>query len=187
MTMKNAYLAGGRVLMMTALLVGSIGVAAAKTPKADDKCFKSVSDKKTSAGRWLVKECMDETDGGLYYVVEFRDTAGVSYVGRAMEQFSDSVVYEGYEYPAANTLSIELRTERGGNAFLLHPIKGTKTLSAIKFQYMTFDEGEGLSFKQTGNAIRAKTPFETIDFTIDEQGRLKKIKTVKLNPKFPGQ
>jgi hypothetical protein len=28
-----------------------------------------------------------------------------------MEQFSDSVVYEGYEYPAANTLSIELRTE----------------------------------------------------------------------------
>jgi hypothetical protein len=187
MTMKNAYLAGGRVLMMTALLVGSIGVADARTPKADDKCFKSVSDKKTSAGRWLVKECMDETDGGLYYVVEFRDTTGVSYVGRAMEQSSDSVVYEGYEYPAANTLSIELRTERGGNAFLLHPIKGTKTLSAIKFQYMTFDEGEGLSFKQTGNAIRAKTPFETIDFTIDEQGRLKKIKTVKLNPKFPGQ
>lgn len=172
--------------MMTVLLAGSIGVAEARAPKADDKCFKSVSDKKTTTGRWLVKECMDEKEGGLHYVVEFRDTAGVRYKGRAMEQYSDGVVQEDYKHPAANTLSIDLMSERGGNAFLFHPIKGTGSLSVIKFHYMTFDEGDGLSLKQTGNAIRARTPFETIDFTIDEQGLLKKIKTVKLNSKFPG-
>jgi hypothetical protein len=160
------------VLACAALLAASPTVFAMQ-PKASDPCFKRAFDKTGSGGRWLVKECT--FDSVLYYQVEFRDAKLQQFSVTLSDADSESIVETNFLVVSPDTLSIDLEAERGGRVFLLHPIEGSKELSALKVPYMNPDEGGKFDLKKSGNVIRLKTTDDDITVAVDMDGRLSKV------------
>ena len=173
--MTKKILCMGAALLSAALLaVSPAAQAAGQAPKAGDVCFKRVYDKTASTGRWLVKECVKNTD--LYFQVEFRDGQLHEYA-TSFKFSGDGMGDENHNYTvlAGDSLAIDIFSERGGQMVFLHPVTATKELSSVQAAYMNPDEGGVFNLKKTGSTIRLKTNFDDIAIAIDPDGRLRNV------------
>ncbi len=161
-------------LLLAATCAASPAAYAQQAPQAGDACYKRVFDKTASTGRWLVKECVRNTD--MYFQVEFRDARA--------QQFSTQVKVGGdgmgddnhnYTVVGGDTLAIDIMSERGGQVVLVHPVNDSKELSTLEVPYMNPDERGTFNLKRTGNTIHLKTSVDDIAVAVGQDGRLAKV------------
>lgn len=159
-------------LILAALLAAAPAVNAGEVPKAGDACFKRVFDKTASTGRWLVKECVKNTD--MFFQVDYRDPKAQQYAA-TFKVAADGMVDDSHNYVvvAGDTLAIDIMSERGGRVVLLHPVSGGAELSNLEVPYMNPDEGGKFNLKRTGNTIRLSTSVDDIAVVVDAEGRLR--------------
>ncbi len=157
-----------------ALFAAAPAALAQAAPKAGDACYKRVFDKTASTGRWLVKECVKNTD--IYFQVDFRDAKA--------QQFSAQVKVAGdgmgddnhnYTVVAGDTLAIDILSERGGKVVLVHPMNDSKELSTLEVPYMNPDEGGKFNLKRSGNTIHLTTSVDALAIAVGQDGRLAKV------------
>jgi hypothetical protein len=130
-------------------------------------CAKQVFEKRGTQGAWRVHEC--EAGSQLRYRVVFGGQAH----GHASVVIAepDGIVDVGYRLVGPETLLIDAAAERGGQAFLLHPVAGSDKLSVAAFDYHGGDE-ESLVVRQDGARIRASTAHGAHVFSVDPKGQL---------------
>lgn len=147
---------------------------AASAPKAGDACFKRVFDKTAATGRWLVKECVKETD--MYFQVDFRDAKAQPF-STLFKVASDGMGDDNHNYTvvAGDSLVIDIMSERGGQVVFIHPVSDGAQLSTLELPYMNPDEGGAFALKRTGNTLQLKTNADDIAVAIAPDGRLSKI------------
>jgi hypothetical protein len=166
--------------MLFAGLLASVPAQGASAPKAGDACFKRVFDKTASTGRWLVKECVKETD--MFFQVDFRDAKAQQFTSQ-FKVASDGMGDDNHNYTvvAGDTLVIDIMSERGGQVVFVHPVTDSKELSRLELPYTNPDEGGAFTLKRSGNTIALKTSTDDIAVAIAPDGRLSK--TAKLQGK----
>ena len=153
-------------------LVATSASGAAVAP-AGDACFKDVFQKRAGDGTWLVRECRDDVQ--LRYRITYRAAQEVAAAEITLDEIE---AIAGVEYRMAGpaTLLLDAPAERGGRAYLLHPVKGRPALSVAAFRYMSGDE-ESLAVRLDGRRIRATAGHDTHVFDIGPNGTLTRAVT----------
>jgi hypothetical protein len=162
MRMTSRCLAG---LASALLMLAATGAGAAP---ARDACFKQVFEKRFGDGTWTVRQC--EADETLRYRIAYR-TAQAGGAAEITLHEIDGIGDVGYRIVGPATLLIDAAAERGGQAYLLHPVDGSTALSVAAFHYMSADE-ESLAVRLEGRRIRASTSDGTQVFNIGPNGAL---------------
>lgn len=179
--MKKIYMAACLSLALICLPALSDQARAGKAMpgEADDACFKQVFKKAAGDAIWIVKACKRDgqiggDNGSETIVVELHDPKTGVQKARLSTSDIDGLVDINYSLLSPVTLLVDLQEERGGTAFLAHPMKGKEDLSSLKFRYLT-DDDDVLDIKQNGNVIHAKTAFNNMSFSIDSSGNLHEV------------
>lgn len=178
--MKISNLLAMSAFAFAAMLSAQSEAQTAQLQKVSGACSKKTLKTPDGKESWSIRQC--PTQDGVNMHFAFVDAGGQKYEAATYVDEDGSNLGDNYKLLAPATLMLEKPTERGGRAFLLHPIMRVGALSLLQFHYMTHDEGEGLTVKQTANTILATTPFERITFSVDARGMLNKVKTVVLIP-----
>lgn len=76
-----------------------------------------------------------------------------------------------YAPKAWDTLYIELRRQNGVHVFLVHPVKGSKTMSVLEADF-NVQHDYNVEYFQRGDKIRLNGETEAVNVTIDPTGRL---------------
>jgi hypothetical protein len=147
----------GWLKQVTTLALALIAMSAsgAGVIPASDACFKQVFQKRVGESTWLVRECQDGAT--LRYRIAYRPTqAGAAAAADITMHEIDDIVGVEYRTVGPATLLLDAPAERGGRAYLLHPVDGNPSLSVAAFRYMSGDE-ESLAVRQERQRIRAST------------------------------
>lgn len=168
--------------MLTPLCRADAGKAAAVAP--DASCFKEVFRKKVGSATWIVKSCektsqFGSADDKEAFWVKFNDERG-DQESHFEQPNADGVGYINYSLVSPSTLLVDLQGERGGTAFIIHPVNGKKIMASLKFDYESDDE-TGLELRQNDNVIYAKTKFDHVQFLIDSSGNLSAMRGRKID------
>jgi hypothetical protein len=140
---------------------------------APDACFKQVFQKRVVDGSWVVRKC--EEGETLRYRVAYRAAQASAAADINIDEI-DSILDVKYRIVGPGTLLIDAPAERGGRAYLLHPVDGSTALSVAAFDYMSNDE-ESLAVRLEGRRIRASTGHGTNFFDIGPTGTLTRVVT----------
>jgi hypothetical protein len=157
---------------VTTLVLALIAISAsgAGVTPASDSCFKQVFHTRVGESTWLVHECQDGAK--LRYRIAYRATqAGAAAAADITMHEIEDIVGVEYRTVGPATLLLDAPAERGGRAYLLHPVDGNPALSVAAFRYMSGDE-ESLAVRQEGRRIRASTRQAAHVFDIAPNGAL---------------
>ncbi|HEX8477760.1 MAG TPA: hypothetical protein VF663_05470 [Telluria sp.] len=155
----------------------AMSASGAGVTSASDACFKQVFQKRAGESTWLVRECQDGAT--LRYRIAYRATqAGAAAAADITMHKIDDIVGVEYRTVGPATLLLDAPAERGGRAYLLHPVDGRPALSVAAFHYMSGDE-ESLTARQKGQRIRASTRQDAHVFDIAPNGALTRAVTTE--------
>lgn len=151
------------------LVLAATNAASAGVASVDDACFKQVFQRRGGDGTWTVRQC--EKDETLRYRIIYRAAqAGTAAADITIDEI-ESIVDVGYRIVGPATLLVDAAAERGGRAYLLHPVDGSTALSVAALRYTSKDE-ESLSVHLGGRRIRASTGEGTQVVDIGADGTL---------------
>lgn len=165
----------GRWLLWLAPMVLMLEVANAGATSVDDSCFKTVLQQRAGDGTWLVRKC--EAKETLRYRIAYRAAQAGATADITLHE-TDAIADVAYRIVGPATLLLDATAERGGQAYLLHPVDGRSKLSVATFRYMGDDE-ESLVVRMTGRRIRASTAHGTHVIDIGATGTLTRAVTTE--------
>jgi hypothetical protein len=151
------------------LVLAGTSAASAGVAPVDDACFKQVFQKRGGDGTWTVRRC--EKDETLRYRIMYRAAQAGAAAADITIRDIESIVDVGYRIVGPATLLVDAAAERGGRAYLLHPVDGSTALSVAALRYTSKDE-ETLAVRLEGRRIRASTSDGAQVFQIGANGTL---------------
>ncbi|MET3132992.1 hypothetical protein AAKU55_003274 [Oxalobacteraceae bacterium GrIS 1.11] len=165
---------------LAGILIYTFLPAASPTLAADQACYKEVFKKTVGAATWLVKECQGNDDTVRFHVTLQDGKTAPSVASFSVPDASGLVQFD-YSLLSPSTLLLNLEAERGGKAFLVHPLTDRSALSALRFDYMTTDDGH-LKVQQNGKAIDVRSEFGDFFFSIEQSGAIRLLRSTKKDP-----
>lgn len=157
--------------LLLALMAASASSVAVES--ASDACFKQVFQKRIGEVTWLVRECEDGVT--LRSRIAYRAAQAGATADITMDEI-DGIVGVEYRIVGPATLLLDAPAERGGRAYLLHPVDGSPTLSVAAFHYMSGHD-ESLAVRQEARRIRVSTSHGVQVFDIGRDGTLTRAVT----------
>ena len=165
-------------LITLVLAVAAMSASSTGATSAGDACFKQVFQKRDGDATWLVRECKDGVT--LRYRIAYRIAHRTAQAGAAAADINmdeiDGIVGVAYRVVGPATFLLDAPAERGGRAYLLHPVEGRPALSVAAFRYMGDDE-ESLAVRLDGRHILATTGRGKHLFDIAPNGTLTRAVT----------
>ena len=172
--MRNRQNKWSTRLTTLVIALAAMSAASAGAASAGDGCFKQVFQQRDGDATWLVRECHDGDT--LRYRIAYRPAqAGAAAAEIKLDEI-DGIVGVAYRVVAPATLLLDAPAERGGRAYLLHPVEGGPALSVAAFRYMGDDE-ESLAVRLDGRRILASTGRSKHVFDIAPNGTLTRAVT----------
>ncbi|WP_321783782.1 hypothetical protein [Paraburkholderia sp. J94] len=148
----------------------------------NESCKKEAFKQLEGAQSWVVRVCdgtAGETESNVSVFVDYGNTrTRVAQHAHFTEANADGIVQTSYRAIAPDTLLIDMQAERGGVAYLVHPVSDQSRASYARFEYDGGDD-ESLKVKQRGERIVATTRASHVEYVIDAKGRLTRVKPVR--------